>query len=102
MFDLQDVRQLYCLLVATEGFFEFRILIFSPGSWVAVVIWRFWQGKVGRGPGQEARPLSGCSLPDGPPPDPSPSGRTASVTACEGLRAGTDAVFFFHFLRHNS
>lgn len=36
-----------------RGFFAGRFQMFSPGVSVAVVIWRFWRGKIGRGPGQE-------------------------------------------------
>ena len=41
------------LLVAAEGFLAGRFQMFSPGVSVAVVVWRFWRGKIGRGPGQE-------------------------------------------------
>jgi hypothetical protein len=41
------------LLVAAEGFLTGRFHMFSPGVSVAVVVWHFWRGKIGRGPGQE-------------------------------------------------
>ena len=44
-----DARDLDRLLVATEGFF-YADFNFSPGIWVAVVIWRFWCREIGRGP----------------------------------------------------
>jgi hypothetical protein len=59
------------LLVATEGFFSNTVfyIIISPGIWVAVVVWRSWCRKIGRGnsPGMEEN--SGNH--DDPPPDPS-------------------------------
>src|SRR6202011_3139793 len=34
------------LLVATEGFFIDALSNFSPGIWVAVVLWRSWRRKL--------------------------------------------------------
>ena len=48
-----DARDLDRLLVATEGFFIDSLSNFSPGIWVAVVLWRSWCRKIGRGPDQE-------------------------------------------------
>ena len=74
-----------------RGFLWTASIKFFPGVSVAVVVWRFWRGKIGRGPGQES-----CDQfvdPDSPTPSLSPTLGEPHRIGPEGL--GIRPVRFF-------